>query len=167
LLERLRVSTSGTVKELQDIIYDLRPSVLDDLGLIRAMRWYAEERLESRGLRVILDMPDETVRLPADVETALFRIGQEAITNIGRHARAHEVRICLEVDELQARMEISDDGVGFVPSTALAGEGSRRAWGLLGMQERAALLGGELSVASEPGCGTRMCVTLPLEGGST
>jgi PAS domain S-box-containing protein len=161
LLERLRLSTSEAVRELQDIIYDLRPSVLDDLGLVRALRWYARERLESRGIHVTLDMPDDTQRLPPDVETALFRLGQEALTNIARHAQARRVNIYLQIEGEQVHMEIVDDGVGFVLSKALCSDGDRRGWGLLGMQERAALLGGELVIESEPGCGTRLQVTLP------
>jgi len=163
LMDRLKVSTSETVKELQEVIYDLRPSVLDDLGLIRALRWYAEERLESRGVRVVLDMPPESQRLPSEVETAFFRIGQEAITNIGKHAQAREVRICLRVTQRHAHLEIEDDGVGFDLKAALAGDDGQRGWGLLGMQERAALLGGELVVDSASGRGTCLRVTLPLE----
>ncbi len=166
LLDRLRVSTSDTVKELQEVIYDLRPSLLDDLGLCRALRWYAEERLQKRGIEVVLDVPEETRRLSSEVETALFRIGQEAITNIGKHAQAHEVHIRLRVEGRQACMEIQDDGVGFNPGKALAEDNSRRGWGLLGMQERAALLGGQFVIESEPGRGTRLCVTLPLKEGN-
>lgn len=163
LLDRLRVSASDTVKELQEVIYDLRPSLLDDLGLCRALRWYAEERLQKRGLGLFLDVPEETRRLSSEVETALFRIGQEAITNIGKHAQAHHVTIRLRVDEQQVCMEIQDDGIGFRPDKALAEHNSRRGWGLLGMQERASLLGGELSVESEPGRGACLRVILPLE----
>lgn len=165
LLEQLRISTSDTVKELQHIIYDLRPSILDDLGLVRAIHWYAKERLESQGVRVLLDMPDETVRLPAEVETALFRIGQEAMTNISKHANAREVRVSLQVDPHRVRMEIADDGVGFDPNTLLGVEGHRRGWGLLGMQERAALLGGQLTIETKPGHGTCIRVVLPLQEG--
>jgi signal transduction histidine kinase len=161
LVARLRLSASETVKELQEIIYDLRPSLLDDLGLCRALRWYAEERLRSRGVEVLLDVPEDAQRLPPEIETALFRIGQEAITNVNRHAHARRVCIRLQVDERQARMEIRDDGVGFLPGKALAAS-ERRAWGLLGMQERAALLGGALAIESRPGQGACVRVTLPV-----
>lgn len=162
LLNRLRVSTSDTVKELQEIIYDLRPSLLDDLGLCRALRWYAEERLRTRGVEVILEVPEEPNRLPAEMETALFRIGQEAITNISKHAQAHEVHIRLEFGKRHVHMEILDDGIGFDPGRTLTKVNSRRGWGLLGIQERAALLHGKLTIDSAPGHGTRLSVTLPL-----
>jgi signal transduction histidine kinase len=162
LLERLKISTSDTIKELQSLIYDLRPSLLDDLGLIRALRWYAQERLQAHGTQVVLDVPPEGPRLPSEIETALFRIGQEAMTNIGKYAQAQEVYISLRVEPRTVQMEIADDGVGFVPAEVLAGKNGRQGWGLLGMQERAALLGGEMSIDSEPGQGTHLHVTLPL-----
>lgn len=164
LLARLKVSASDTVKELQEVIYDLRPSLLDDLGLTLALRWYARERLQTRGIRVVLDVPEEGQRLPSEVETALFRISQEAITNISKHAQAGEVSIRLQVEPHQVSMEISDDGAGFTPTETLTGDNDRRGWGLLGMQERAALLGGELAIESQSGCGTCLRVTLPLGG---
>ncbi|WP_376791758.1 GAF domain-containing protein [Thermoflexus sp.] len=164
LLNRLKVSVSDTIKELQDMIYDLRPTLLDDLGLIQALRWYARERLESRGIRVIYEIPDSIPRLPSEIETALFRIGQEAITNICKHAEATEVGIRLWVEKGWAVMEITDNGVGFCWSELRAGEGPRRGWGLLGMQERAILLGGELRIDTAPGQGTRLYVRLPWEG---
>lgn len=161
LVARLKLSTSDTVKELQEIIYDLRPSLLDDLGLCRALRWYAEERLQRRGVEVFLDLPEDLQRLPSEIETALFRIGQEAITNVTRHAQASRVRIRLEVNSRDVSMSIQDDGIGFSPGQALA-QSERRAWGLLGMQERASLLGGRLTIESQPGQGTRVSVILPL-----
>lgn len=162
LVERLKVSASDTVKELQSLIYDLRPSLLDDLGLVRALHWYAQERLQAHGVEVSVDMPSEAQRLPPEVETALFRIGQEAMTNIGKYAQAQEVYISLRIEPRTVQMEIVDDGVGFAPAEVLAGKNGRQGWGLLGMQERAALLGGEMSIDSEPGQGTHLHVTLPL-----
>ncbi|GBD08133.1 Signal transduction histidine-protein kinase/phosphatase DegS [Candidatus Thermoflexus japonica] len=161
LLDRLKVSTSDAIKELQDIIYDLRPTLLDDLGLVQALKWYARERLESRGIRVVFEIPDALPRFSPEIETALFRIGQEAITNICKHAEATEVRIRLWVEGGWAGMEIADNGVGFRWSDMQAEKGLRRGWGLLGMQERAALLGGRLTIESAPGQGTRLCVHLP------
>lgn len=160
-IARLKISASDTVKELQNIIYDLRPSLLDDLGLVMALRWYAQERLQARGIRVTFDVPQQGLRLPQEIETALFRIGQEAMTNIGKHAQAQHVTISLQTGPENVRLEITDDGIGFALNT-LAGQDGRPAWGLLGMQERANLLGGELAVQSEPGQGARLIVTLPL-----
>lgn len=163
LVERLKVSASDTVKELQGLIYDLRPSLLDDLGLIRALRWYAQERLQTHGVEVTMDMPSEAQRLPAEVETALFRIGQEALTNVAKHAQADHVHITLRFEPTWVSMEIIDNGLGFAIPNPLTEPDGRRGWGLLGMQERAVLLGGELFIESEPGCGARLTVKLPLE----
>lgn len=161
-MARLKISASDTVKELQDIIYDLRPSLLDDLGLMMALRWYAQERLEAYGVHVTLEFPQQGLRLPLEIETALFRVGQEAVTNIGKHAQAQQVTISLQTEPEKVRLEINDNGIGFELNHTLTGQGGRPAWGLLGMQERASLLGGELSIQSESGQGTQLCVTLPL-----
>jgi signal transduction histidine kinase len=163
LLERLRVSASDTVRELQGIIYDLRPSLLDDLGLVPALRWYAHERLQSRGVDVQLVASGEATRLPSEVETALFRIAQEAVTNVSKHANARRVRIVLEIEPGLAIMAVEDDGVGFSPSEVLTPRerGEEGGFGLLGMQERALLLDGTLTVSSRLGEGTRLRAAIP------
>lgn len=162
LLERLRVSASETVKDLQEVIYDLRPALLDDLGLCRALSWYTRERLGDRGVQVSLDVPED-LRLAPEVETVLFRIAQEAVTNVIKHAFAENVEIVLGVEATRVRLGIEDDGVGFDPRPALAADGDRAGWGLLGIQERVTILGGDLLVESRPGSGTRLEVVLPLE----
>lgn len=162
LVERLRTSASDTVKDLQDVIYDLRPALLDDLGLCRALSWYVGERLADRGVDVSLDMPED-LRLPAEVETVLFRIAQETVTNVIKHAGAGNVDITLGSSAGRVHLAIADDGVGFDPRRAMTVDGDRPGWGLLGIQERVAILGGELSVESRPGSGTLIAVTLPLE----
>jgi PAS domain S-box-containing protein len=164
MVQRLKISASDTVKELQSIIYDLRPSLLDDLGLVLALRWYARERLEPRQIAVTISVPDEAIRLPPQMETALFRVGQEAMTNVVKHARATAVDIQLTLTPQQVCMEIVDDGVGFEWEAEKLGENGRQAWGLLGIQERASLLGGRLDIETAPGRGAHLCVTLPLEG---
>lgn len=162
LLSRLAVSASDIVKELQDVIYDLRPSLLDDLGLVMALRWCAEERLTKQGINVSLELPEDALRLPEEVETALFRIGQEAIMNISRHACATQAWIHLEVTDQKACLIIRDNGIGFDRNALDASNQERRPWGLLGMQERAALLGGRLDIESSPGNGVVIRVCLPL-----
>jgi PAS domain S-box-containing protein len=162
LLARLTASASDIVHELQNVIYDLRPSLLDDLGLVMALRWYAEERLRNRGIDPVFDLPEDTLRLPEEVETALFRIGQEAITNICRHAQATQAWIALAVTPDRVHLTIRDNGVGFDRDALKAASQKRRPWGLLGMQERAALLRGHFSIDSGPGKGTIVQVSLPL-----
>jgi PAS domain S-box-containing protein len=164
LLTRLKASVSDTVRELQEIIYALRPSVLDDLGLIPALRWYAETFLEAEGTRVEWQISNGERRLPPEIETALFRIGQEAITNIRKYASARRVLISLAVNERSVRLQVEDDGVGFDVEEALAHtRRDGRGLGLLGMRERAELLGGWLRVESSPGGGTRVTVELSLD----
>ena len=165
LLSRLNVSVSETIKELQDIIYDLRPSLLDDHGLIRALDWLADERLRNGGISVSLDTERVLEPIPDIQETTLFRIGQEAITNIRKYAKAKTVRIRLETDGQSVELEIRDDGIGFDPNDVLNVKDKKRGWGLLGMRERASLLCGQLDIESSPGQGTCLRAVLPLGGG--
>jgi signal transduction histidine kinase len=150
-----------TLDEVHNLIYDLRPSILDDLGLVAGLEWYAENRLQPLGLGVRVEVSGRERRLPSEVETTLFRIGQEAISNVARHAEASNVLLTIHFNESAVSLEVEDDGKGFLPaadsSTAPAG------WGLLGMRERTALLKGELEIASEPGRGTCVAVRVPLD----
>jgi signal transduction histidine kinase len=151
-----------TINELHRIIYDLRPSVLDDLGLLSAIRWYAERHLESRGIAVRCEFADTVTRLAPESETALFRVVQEAVTNIAKHARADAVLIqCAERDGTLT-IEIEDDGQGFDPSTLPPPAARERGLGLLGMRERVELLGGTLVLDSAPGRGARIAVSVPV-----
>ena len=151
-----------TINELHRIIYDLRPSVLDDLGLLSAIRWYAERQLESRGISVRCEFASSETRLAPETETALFRVVQEAVTNIAKHAQADTVLIqCAERDGMLT-IEIEDDGQGFDPSTLPPPAARERGLGLLGMRERVELLGGTLILDSAPGQGARIAVSVPL-----
>ena len=162
LIRRLRYSASDTVRELQDVIYDLRPSILDDMGLVRALQWYAEERLHPLGIEVSFHVPSDLPRLPSEVETALFRIGQEALTNIVKHAQATRVTVRLGYTQRSIWVEIMDNGQGFVVEQALQRHGGQRSgWGLLSIQERASLLGGRAVIEAEVDKGTRVYVEVP------
>lgn len=163
LVARLKSSASDTVRELQSIIYDLRPSILDDLGLVPALHWYAESRLEANGVRVRWDFSDEEHRLPAEIESALFRIGQETITNIRKYANATEVGFRLSFRLDQVTLQVVDNGEGFDVGSVLSQRlEDGRGLGLLGMRERAELLGGDLEIESSIGRGTRVQVKLPV-----
>jgi signal transduction histidine kinase len=157
----LRDLAVKTLDGVHRLVYDLRPSVLDDLGLLAGLRWYAESRLEPLGVRVSLMVTGEERRLPAELETAVFRIGQEAITNIARHARAANVFVGVGFGGDKITLEVEDDGEGFDVNAQEPGtEG--RGWGLLGIRERASLLGGSMEMTSEPSQGTRIEVNIPL-----
>lgn len=165
-LEKMRELALGTLDEVHRLIFDLRPTLLDDLGLAAALRWYAESRLGESGVRVHLDVVGKELRLRPGVETAVYRTIQEAITNVARHAEASSVSVSLEFRERELVAEVEDDGKGFNLIDADVPDGVQ-GLGLLGMRERMALVGGELDVRSAPGAGTRVVLRVPLkEGGS-
>ncbi len=151
-----------TLEEVHRIIIDLRPSILDDLGLLAALHWYAEARLGSQGVRVHWELPEVEKRLPAHIETALFRIVQEAITNIAKHAEAQNVIISLAYEDDSVAIEIEDDGKGFDPKEAMPTAASARGLGVLGMKERVSLLNGVFKIDSQPGEGTYISIKVPL-----
>lgn len=158
-LARLRKIAEDTLAELRRMIYDLRPSILDDLGLAAALRWYAKETIEPQGVQVAVRISGLANRLPSHVETALFRIAQEALTNVLKHAGATHASVDLIERNGRVEMVITDDGRGFdLGSIRTNREGGM---GLLGMRERAELLGGTLRVRTAPGGGTRLELAIP------
>ncbi|MEJ2597993.1 MAG: sensor histidine kinase [Anaerolineales bacterium] len=152
---------SNMLEDLRKNIWDLRPTILDDLGLIPAIRWYARMRLQEIGIQLNFEL-GENIRLEPYLETMLFRITQEALTNILRHAEAKMVTIRLRWENDRVCLDIEDDGRGFdVEQTA--GEAlSRKQLGLLGIQERVSLVGGHAVVESSPGHGAHLHVSVPL-----
>lgn len=166
-LTELRHLVDRMHQELRRLIMNLRPSVLDDLGLAAAISWFAEHHLGPAGTAVRCELSDlDEARLSWEAKTAIFRAVQEAIVNVARHAQAESVLIQGSSDEAHVRIEIEDDGLGFDPETAVEGAGSLRGIGLLGMRERIEILGGTLTVDSEPGDGTRIVMTVPVGGQS-
>jgi signal transduction histidine kinase len=159
-LEEAKALAVRTIEEVHRMILDLRPSVLDDLGLQSAIRWYAERHLLSRGLSVRCEFEAEDRRFPAAFETALFRVCQEAMSNIARHAQAETVLIQLSEADGVIRIEIEDDGRGFDPGNVSHAE--RRHFGLMGIEERVEILGGKVRIDSAPGQGTRIHLEVPL-----
>jgi signal transduction histidine kinase len=149
-------------QEIHRMIVNLRPSVLDDLGLAAAIQWFAERHLNAAGVAVRCELGDLDIRLAAEVETALFRAVQEAIVNIARHARAESVLIQGAVENGSVTIEIEDDGVGFEPQQVGSTPGSLRGIGILGMRERIEILGGSMQLDSEPDGGTRVVMRVPV-----
>ena len=166
-LANVRSIAAQALQDLRNLIFDLRPEVLDDLGLALALRSQAKKFLEPAGVQVRLRSAGLKDQLPAEVETAIFRVVQEAITNIARHSKADTALIqCAERDG-NLTIEIEDDGEGF-DMASLPPPGSRqRGLGLLGMRERVELLGGTLEVDSAPGQGVRIMLTVPLSTETT
>lgn len=151
----------NALRDLRALIHDLRPSALDDLGLFPAIRWLAAQHLEPLGIRVSFETHALKSRLPAPVETVVFRVMQEAISNIARHANARCVRIMLGANGAGMLARIEDDGQGFDPAKTPGAPGE--AWGMVGMRERANLIGGRVQVNSAPGRGTQIEIKIPLE----
>ena len=168
--ERLAETSSladQTLEQVRELALDLRPAMLDDLGLVPAVRWYVNRFAKRLDLEVELEAIDLDERLAPEVETALYRVVQEALTNVARHAQANRVRLRLERKPSTVVAVIEDDGIGFDVAEP-AGQVLERGVGLVGAQERVAFLGGSLSIQSRPGQGTRLSVKVPLRrrGGS-
>jgi PAS domain S-box-containing protein len=149
-------STIGLVRK---IATELRPGILDALGLTAALEWQAEEFQRRTGTQCSVQAPAGKIGLSPEQKIAVFRIYQEALTNVARHAAATEVLVSLEVDNNQVVLRVEDDGQGF-PFESLQ---KTRSLGVVGMRERALLLGGELQIQSFPGAGTQVTLRLPLK----
>lgn len=162
-VQELERMSAGAVDDLRLMINDLRPAQLDDLGLVPALREMANRAAERTGMQVQVNASDSRRRLRPVLETTLYRLAQEALNNAARHSRAARVTITLRLAAQEVTLDIRDDGVGFVPEVVVGAQAPRRAWGLLGMQERVRLVGGSLVIQSEPGKGTRLTAQIPIE----
>jgi signal transduction histidine kinase len=150
------------LKNIHRLVADLRPSLLDDLGLVPAITWYGEQRLKPLGIDFRLDEQGLKDRLPPAIETALFRIVQEAMTNIVRHARATAVSVQLAREAGNVTLQIADNGNGFDPQALQPADLHGQGLGLRGMQERAIILGGEFQLKTAPGQGTVITIRVPV-----
>jgi signal transduction histidine kinase len=166
LVRNLREVADQSITELRNIMADLRPAQLDDLGLVPALRWYVGQYTSRHPeLNVILSADRMPKRLPPGLETVLFRAAQEALTNIARHAHASQVTIELSQTAGGVRLSVTDNGIGFdvsAPPKYERGSGL----GLVGMRERVALVGGTCTIQSAPGQGTRVIIELPVKEGA-
>jgi signal transduction histidine kinase len=160
-LARLTSMSSHAIDELRRLIVNLRPSVLDDMGLIPAIRWYSETMADRMETTVEVTAGGMDRRLPGPVETILFRIAQEGLHNIANHARAKRAAVRMQCDERTCHLEIEDDGVGFDAFAALQATPALPGWGLVGIQERVALAGGQFRIESASETGTTLHVTIP------
>ncbi len=146
-----------TTQRVRNVMSDLLPPVLEDYGLVSALRWYGAQFASRVGLDVVVGAEETERRLPAPIESVLFRITQEALTNVAKHAQATQAVITVEMEDGGARLTITDDGVGFDPSLVSA-PGDRHGWGLLSMAERAEAMGGSFHIQSGLGKGTQIVV---------
>jgi len=159
LPEMLQV-VSELIGRVRDLSMNLRPPMLDEMGLVPALQWHFERFTKRGGIRVSFPHVLTGRRFPAAIEIAAFRIIQEALTNVARHAEVQEVNVELTADTKYLRVQIEDLGHGFDPDLAPVGHST----GLTGMKERALLIGGQLTIESSPSSGTRILVELPLRG---
>lgn len=161
----LRGLVVSTLEDLRRLSMDLRPAGLDDLGLVGALEWYARTFERDNEILVGLEIDGIEGRLPRPVEIQLYRIVQETLTNVSKHARASRVGLRLSRRGDLVVLQVEDDGIGFDSATAMAAHG--QGLGLLTMRERAGLMGGSFSLSSVPGSGTRIEIAIPaaVEGG--
>jgi two-component system, NarL family, sensor histidine kinase UhpB len=157
-----RALAHSTLRAIRTLSIDLRPSALDDLGLLPALRWYVKEYQKKCAIEVDFRSSGLKERLPAEMETALYRIVQECLTNTARHSNAKRVSVVLRETEDAVKATIKDDGHGFDYDALLKNPGQERGLGLAGMHERAVLLDGTLAISSESGKGTIVKVIMPL-----
>lgn len=157
-VKELRVLTASALENVRRVALDLRPTILDDLGLASALEWRVDEFNKMEGMNAQISISGLDHRLPRDLELVLYRIGQEALSNVGRHAHATHVELLLARTPREVKLEVRDDGAGFDPMTI---GGRDRGLGLLGMRERIGMVDGELLVESQVGKGTRVVATAP------
>lgn len=166
-IDSIRKIVIKTMEGLNSIIQNLRPSLLDDLGLEAAIKWLLNERLKEKGINIFYNIIGvDNKRFSPEIEIQLFRIMQEAITNIARHANAQNVFVIFKTHNNYISVEIEDDGDGFnineLFNNAVYARKDFRGLGLLGMKERASLMGGDLEIYSMHGCGTRISLKVPI-----
>ena len=160
-LQAMRAEVRRLLAELRQVCAELRPPMLDTLGLGAALRALAEEWSEQSGVPITLDLPpDHTLRaLPGEVTVNLYRVAQESLSNVARHAAARQVALSLVWEADRLTLTVRDDGRGFVLPEVLHDLTAQEHFGLMGMQERVALIGGRLMIESAPGQGTTVRVT--------
>jgi len=163
-LEDLRSQAIEALEGLRRCAQDLRPSILDDLGLIAALEWTAEDLVKNYEIDTHVEVVGTELSLPAEVQLLLFRIAQEALSNIRRHAEASMAEVKLEFKSNRVRMTLSDNGKGFELPNQTEGLASTGKLGIIGMHERSRLLGGSLKIQSELGKGTQIIAEVPLPG---
>jgi signal transduction histidine kinase/ligand-binding sensor domain-containing protein len=155
-IERTVTLVDAIIKVVRNIVSSLRPSALD-MGIVSALEWLVEEFTGHTGILCSLDVREENIALDDKRATTIFRIVQESLTNIGRHAQASQVGIRLETEARYYLLEVRDNGKGFDPATR-----KKKSFGLIGIRERAFMLGGEVDIFSAPGVGTTIRVSIPV-----
>jgi two-component system sensor histidine kinase UhpB len=158
LVERLQGLSKQMSQGLYRLVHDLRPAQLDDLGLVPALEYLKDDNI-SAGLEVAINIHGKARRLDPIIETVLFRVAQEALHNVIRHAQVGRAQISLEYQPQEIILKVKDSGTGFNPVQSFV---PPRGWGLAGMRERVESVGGQLNIESKPGSGTVVVVDVPV-----
>jgi signal transduction histidine kinase len=168
-LARAREVAQATLQETRALSRLLRPQILDDLGLEAALRWLARSFHDDHRIDVTLDLDQPFPDISSDLATLIFRVTQESLSNVARHAKAQRVAIALRRRASRLALEIRDDGRGCAPDAALSAASEGRSSGLGGLRDRVRLFGGVLGVESRPGagCAVRVQFLLPQQGGGS
>jgi signal transduction histidine kinase len=158
-LDEAKGVVSELIRQVREMSLNLRPSMLDDLGLLPTLLWHFEKFSKQSGIKINFSHQGLDTKLTADINTAGYRIVQEALTNVARYAGVNEVKVQVRADEKSFYIEIEDRGSGFDPAKLAANTST----GISGMRERANLLGGKLNIETRPGQGTTLMVEIPLQ----
>jgi signal transduction histidine kinase len=154
--------TDAAVAHIRAVVLNLRPTMLDDLGLVDALEWTLDQHARTAGWKATLEGGHIGEEVPAEIRTACFRIAQEALANAARHAQASEVKMHLKVEGGTLELTVSDNGAGFDVGHYRSAAERRKHFGLMTMEERAGLVGGSVDIDTSPGRGTRIRASLPL-----
>jgi len=160
-IEQIKKIVEETISDLRQMIYDLRPTILDSLGLAPTLERHLERFGQMNKVKTQLNA-QLTERLPGDIETALFRLAQEALNNIKKHAQAHLITVDLKMNGKNVVMWVKDDGKGFDIKEVKKRASQDSGFGLSGMRERVQSLNGDVEISSQPGEGTAVQVTVPM-----
>ncbi len=158
-LQSLIALLDNTLSSVRRISSELRPSLLDDMGLVTAMQWHLKEFEKRSAIRTLFEKPQEEISLPDNIKTGLYRIFQESLTNVARHANAKRIDVSLQLINGELILQIEDDGRGFNKEEAV----NKNTLGILGMEERSFMMGGHYMVSTEPGKGTLITVSVPYK----
>ena len=161
-LTELKNAVTDTFQKVREFIFDLRPMMLDDLGLSPTLKKTLEDYEEKTGIACNLTISGKDQRLPSHTEVTIFRVAQQLLFNIREHAQANHVQVSMDVNEERVTVSVEDDGTGFEADKAMAASRQRKTMGLSTIQERTQMLGGELKIDSAIGRGTRIDFWLPL-----
>ncbi len=165
IIKKSQILSTSILERTHKLIYQLRPTLLDDLGLVAATRWLVGSSLGDVGIKVVFKLKGRERRFPAKVETELFRVVQEIVANIIRHARADNVAVVLNFHPGSVTVRISDDGCGFDVNEAVTSKKRPRGLGLLGMRERIELINGTIRIDTKlGGAGTIIDIDIPIKG---